>query len=54
MESVLKVNSRWDKIMEDQYGIGLLHVIWDITHKQDEKMKSTMAYVKVFLEFSTT
>ena len=26
MESVLKVSSRWDKIMEDQYVIGMLHV----------------------------
>ena len=45
MESVLKVNSRCDRIISDQDGIGLLHVIQDINHKQDEKMQRTEAYV---------
>ena len=54
LESVLKLNSRWDKIMADQDWIGLFHVIWDITHKQDENIQSTMAYVEAFLEFTTT
>ena len=54
LELSLKENSIWDKIMAYQDGIGLLHVIWDITHKQDENMQSTMAYVEAFLEFSTT
>ena len=40
--------------MAYQDGIGLLHVIWGITHKQDEKMQSNMAYLKAFLEFATT
>ena len=40
--------------MADQDITWLLHVIWYITHKQDEKMQSTMAYIKEFLEFATT
>ena len=39
--------------MADQDRIELLHVIRDTTHKQDEKMQSTMAYVNKFLGFST-
>ena len=35
LESLLKANSRWDKIMADQDRIGLLHIIRSITHKQD-------------------
>ena len=54
LKSVLTSNSRWDKILADQYGFVLIHVIWDITQKQDEKMQSTMEYVKVFLQFSMT
>ena len=54
LESVLKVNSIWDKTMSDQDGIGLLHMIQYITHKQYENMQSMIAYVKAFLEFSTT
>ena len=54
MESVLKENSRCDKIMVDQDGLGLIHVIWYITHKQDKMMHSTMTYVEALLEFATT
>ena len=54
LELVLKANSRWEKISCDQNGIGLLLVIRDITHKQDENMQSTMSYVEAFLELSTT
>ena len=53
LESVLKANSRWKNIVCDQNGIGLVLVIQDITHKQDDKMQSMMSYVEVFLEFST-
>ena len=40
--------------MSDQYGTGLLLMIWDITHQKDENMQSTMAYVEELLEFATT
>ena len=40
--------------MADLDGIGLIHVISEITHKQDEDMQRKMAYVEAFLEFSTT
>ena len=54
LESVLKENSRWDTIMADQDGIGLLRVIRDIPHKKYEKMHITMSYFKAFLELATT
>ena len=54
MESVLKASSIWDTVMADQYAIGLILMIQDITHKKYEKMQSTMAYVKAFLELFTT
>ena len=54
MELVLKVNSRRDKIMVYQDGIGLLHVIQYITHKQYENIQSMMAHFEAFLEFSST
>ena len=38
LESVLNTNSIWDNIMADQYVILVLHVIREITHKQDEKI----------------
>ena len=40
--------------MAHQDVIELIHVIWDITHKEDNNMQSTMVYVEAFLEFSTT
>ena len=52
-ESVLKANRKWDTVMADQDGIGLLLAIWDITHNQEEKMQRTMAYVEAFIEFAT-
>ena len=44
----------WNKSMAYQDVIAPIHVIWDITHKQDDKMQSTMAYVEAFLKFATT
>ena len=38
--------------MADQHGIVILHLIQDITNKQDEKMQIMMSYVKKFLEFA--
>ena len=54
LESVFKANIIWDKIMLDQDIIRLIHVIWYITHKQNNKMMSTMAYVEALLEFAMT
>ena len=54
LELVLKANSIWENISCNQNGIGLLLVIRDITHKQDEKIQSTMLYVKAPLELLTT
>ena len=54
MDLVLKIKSRWDTVMVGQDGIGLLLVICKITHKQDGKIQSTVAYIKAFLEFATT
>ena len=54
LELLLKANSIWDKILVDQSGIRMLHVIWDVTHKQDENMQITIAYINTFPEFSTT
>ena len=41
-------------VMEDQDRILIILVMRYITHKQDNKMHSNMAYVQTFLEFSTT
>ena len=46
LELVLKANIR--------FIMGMLHVIWDIIHKYDNKMHRMMAYDTAFLEFSTT
>ena len=54
LESVLKVYSGWDTVMADQDVIVLILVIQDITHNQDEKMQSTMAYAEALFEFATT
>ena len=37
----------------EKYGIGLILVIQDSTHNQDEKIQSMMTYVKEFIEFAT-
>ena len=42
LESVMKANSRWEKISCDQNGISFLLVIRDIMHKKDKKMQMTM------------
>ena len=41
-------------VKEKMNGVGLLLMLRDITHKQDESVQSTLAYVKMFLEWTLT
>ena len=52
LESLLKSQTRWDKVLGEMDGIGILLILQDITHKHDSLVQSTLSYVKTFLEWT--
>ena len=54
LESLLKSQTKWDKVSGEMDGVGILTMLRDITHKYDSLVQSTLSYVKTFLEWTLT
>ena len=53
-DSLLKSQIKWDKVLGEMDGVGILLMLQDITHKHDSLVQSTLSYVKTFLEWTLT
>ena len=54
LESLLKSQTKWDKVSGEMDGVQILTILRDITHKHDSLVQSTLLYVKTFLEWTLT
>ena len=54
LESLLKSQTKWDRVSGEMDGVGILMMLRNITHKHDSLVQSTLSYVKTFLEWTLT
>ena len=48
LELLLKSQTKWDKVLSEIDGVGILLMLRNITHKYDRSVQSTLSYVKKF------